>query len=148
MPSIMRNGCRLLPMSEEQAFAAVHETGGHLVDEPVARRIVRFVAEAQDEPQDETGALVVDPALLSIFCQGLNEKRKAEGKAHLDRALLDASGSRIIQDFNEQAMFDHPPRVCRFIANELIRLAVCGTVATWETPTRGIRSPGGNSTRW
>ena len=44
LPSILRNRLRLLPMSGEQAFEAVHRTASTLVDEPLARQIVRFVA--------------------------------------------------------------------------------------------------------
>jgi hypothetical protein len=47
IPSLMRNRLRLLPMSGDQAFEAVHNTAPHLADEAVAREIVRFVAAAQ-----------------------------------------------------------------------------------------------------
>ncbi|MBA2670607.1 MAG: hypothetical protein H0U67_09575, partial [Gemmatimonadetes bacterium] len=49
LPSIMRNRLRLLPMSGEQAFEAVHTTAPHLADEAIARAIVRFVAGVQAE---------------------------------------------------------------------------------------------------
>src|SRR4030095_4489786 len=44
LPSLLRNRLRLLPMSGEQAFQAVHQTAPRLVNEPLAREIVRFVA--------------------------------------------------------------------------------------------------------
>lgn len=126
LPSILRNRLRLLPMSGEQAFEAIHTTAPHLVDEAVAREIVRFVAAAQEEgpavPQAAAGTpeLEVEPALLSLVCHGLNEKRKAQGKPTLDRALLQGAGQAIIADYYQGAVGDLPDRVPRFIENELI----------------------------
>jgi hypothetical protein len=39
-----------------------------------------------------TAELEVEPALLSLVCHGLNEKRKAQGKPTFDRALLQGAG--------------------------------------------------------
>ena len=125
IPSIMRNRYRLLPMSEEQAFQAVHTTSGGLVDVGIAERIVRTVAAAQDEEGESSAAARggehwVDPALLSIFCEGLNEKRKQRGKSQIDYELLDEAGTRILEDFYERAMGDQPEHVKRFVATQLI----------------------------
>jgi tetratricopeptide (TPR) repeat protein len=126
LPSIMRNRLHLLPMSGEQAFEAVHGGAPYLVNELVAERIVRKAAS-----QDGTGAasresglplsdLSVDPALLSIFCQGLNDRRKALNKAQIDQGLLDEAGNKIIEDFYQRAIGDQPEPVRSFIANNLI----------------------------
>jgi WD40 repeat protein len=126
LPSILRNRLRLLPMSGEQAFEAIHTTAPHLVDEEVAREIVRFVAAAQEERPAAaytaagTTELEVEPALLSLVCHGLNEKRKAQGKPAFDRALLHGAGQAIISDYYQSAVGDMPERVQRFIENELI----------------------------
>jgi WD40 repeat protein len=126
LPSILRNRLRLLPMSGDQAFEAVHTTAPHLVDEPLARDIVRFVAAAQDDSGITAGEseglreLAVEPALLSLVCHGLNEKRKAQGKATFDAALLQGTGRTVIADYYQQAVGDLPDQVQRFIENELI----------------------------
>ena len=127
LPSILRNRLRLLPMSGEQAFEAVHTTAAHLLDEPLARRIVRFVAAAQDEGasgihevSESVKELEVEPALLSLVCTGLNEKRKAQRKAVFDEALLSGTGQAIIADYYAEAVADLPVRVQRFIENQLI----------------------------
>ncbi len=79
IPSIMRNRLRLLPMSGEQAFDAVNKTAPDLAPEPVARQIVAFVAAAGE---GEAGTDVeVAPALLSLVCAGLNQRRREQGKA-------------------------------------------------------------------
>ena len=127
LPSILRNRLRLLPMSGEQAFEAVHHTAPHLVAEPQAKRIVSFVAAAQEEETvgaqgsgERVKELDVEPALLSLVCHGLNEKRKAQRKAAFDEALLSGSGQSIISDYYRQAVGDLPERVQRFIEKELI----------------------------
>jgi formylglycine-generating enzyme required for sulfatase activity len=124
MPSILRSRLRLLPMSAEQAFEAVHDTAPHLVDAELARKIVNFVAAArQDGRATETvGATAesVEPALLSLVCRGLNEKRKAQGKSAFDLALLAGSGEAIISDYYAKSVDGLPERVQRFIENELI----------------------------
>ena len=127
LPSILRNRLRLLPMSGEQAFEAVHTSASYLVDEPLARQIVRFVAAAQEdgttrvsEPPESMPELEVEPALLSVMCHGLNEKRKVQGKAAFDEALLSGTGQSIISDYYQDAVGDLPDRVQRFIEKELI----------------------------
>src|SRR5262249_46081417 len=92
IPSIMRNRLRLLPMTSETAFEAVHRTAPHLADESIARRIVSFVAAAGDDSEEGAAELAVEPALLSLVCHGLNEKRKARGKAVFDAELLEGTG--------------------------------------------------------
>ena len=127
LPSIQRNRLRLLPMSAKRAFEAVHNTAPNLVDEELAKKIVDFVAAAQEdgtgkaaETLGETTELAVEPALLSLVCSGLNEKRKAQGKSAFDVELLAGSGQSIISDYYAKSVGDLPERVQRFIENELI----------------------------
>jgi WD40 repeat protein len=127
LPSIMRNRLRLLPMSADQALAAVHDTAPHLVDRALAREIVEFVSAAQqvgcmvlagltDEPDDRE----VEPALLSLVCHGLNEKRKAQNKRKFDEALLQGTGQAIIADYYNEAVESLPDSVHIYIESELI----------------------------
>ena len=115
LPSLVRNRLRLLPMTGEQAFEAVYHTASRMVDEPIARRIVRFVAAAQEEGAGAgaTYQLEVEPALLSLVCHGLNERRKAQGKAVFDEALLSLSGRSIISDYYQRTVADMPDSVRR-----------------------------------
>jgi WD40 repeat protein len=127
LPALLRNRLRLLPMSGEQAFEAVHRTAPHLADESIAKEIVRFVAAAQEErtvgsPEAvaSLSELAVEPALLSLLCHGLNAKRRAVGKTVFDEALLEGTGQSIISDYYQGAVKDLPTRVQRFIERELI----------------------------
>ncbi|HSM22937.1 MAG TPA: hypothetical protein VK876_12100, partial [Rubrivivax sp.] len=101
IPSLGKVRVRLLPLRPAQALAAVHQAAPHLMDERLARRIVDFVAAAQGEtlaqgtadaaldgaapalapgsgaaePAVAVRSVEVEPALLSLFCRGLNEQR-------------------------------------------------------------------------
>ncbi len=120
IPSLMRNRLRLLPMSGEQAFEAVHRTAPLLAPEPIARRIVSFVAAAGEDSGESTAGLEVAPALLSLVCHGLNERRKQQGKAQFDEALLTGTGQTIVADFYRNAVAGLGEPVRRFIERELI----------------------------
>lgn len=127
MPSILRNRLRLLPMTGERAFKAVHDGAPQLVDETLAWKIVHFVAAAQDDGSGSQVSLTetaqelsIEPALLSLVCEGLNQKRKAQNKPVFDEALLTGTGQSIVADFYEREVRDLPDNVQRFIENELI----------------------------
>ena len=122
VPSVMRNRLRLRPMSATQAFAAVHETAPDLVDKELATRIVDFVAKQNraDAGRESTDERPVEPALLSLVCHGLNERRLARGKARIDTGLLDETGSSIIADFYNRVVGGLRPQVRAFIETELI----------------------------
>jgi WD40 repeat protein len=121
IPSMMRNRLRLLAMSDAQAFQAVHGTAPHLAGDEIAHRIVAFVAAAREDASVErAGDLTVEPALLSLVCHGLNERRKAEGKTSFDDSLLKGTGQAIIADFYERSVADLSPAAQRFIVRELI----------------------------
>jgi WD40 repeat protein len=127
LPSIMRSRFQLLPMSGAQAFEAVHATAPQIAGEEIAHKIVEFVAATQQkeigrtaEAMDETEDVPVEPALLSLVCHGLNEKRKEKGKPEIDQELLDQSASSIIAGYYQGAVHDMPDEVQVFIENELI----------------------------
>lgn len=130
MPSVGKMRFRLLPMRPDQALAAV-AAAREIVDEPVARRIVDFVTAAA-ENSGETAAseaapgaaaasgAEIEPALLSLFCRGLNEARKKAGKARIDDALLEGAKQSIIGDYYASCFDGMPATVSRFVETELI----------------------------
>jgi hypothetical protein len=120
MPSLRRNRMRLLPLGTAQAFEAVYnERTKHLVPEPLARTIVAFLSSRGTTVADDADA-IVEPALLSLFCRGVNDHRKREGKVHFDEALLAGGKDTIVTDFYRTSLVDQPERVRRFIGDELI----------------------------
>jgi hypothetical protein len=114
---------RLLPLGPAQAFEAVcNERTRHLVPEPLAHRIVAFLSSGAGADGDAADgqARTVEPALLSLFCRGVNEHRKRDGKARFDEALLEGGKETIVTDFYRTSLADQPARVRQFIAEELI----------------------------
>jgi hypothetical protein len=138
MPSLMRNRLRLLPMSADHAVQVVsgHTPGGRaheLVSDETAKEIVRFVAAVQTnaemtgkvksidaETHSVWDKLDIEPALLSLLCEGLNEKRKARAQPTIDATLLRETGNAIIGDFYQRCVRDVPDKTRRFIEDDLI----------------------------
>jgi tetratricopeptide (TPR) repeat protein len=130
IPSLVRNRFRLLPMNGHQALAAVTKTGGRLVEPAIGQAIVFFVAAARASPlaaaalpvgeADDLTSLRIEPALLSLVCTGLNERRKAAHKPTIDQELLSGTGLAIVTEFYEGCVRELPDRARRFIENELI----------------------------
>jgi conflict system STAND superfamily ATPase len=132
IPSLGRVRFRLLAMRRDQAMAAVYGTAPHLLDEPLAARIVRFVAAEQStaDGQDSAASTLegaegistggIEPALLSLFCRGLNERRKQQKKARFDDDLLDSAQQGIISDYYRSCIDGMPDTVSQFIESELI----------------------------
>jgi len=123
VPSLGRVRVRLLPMRPEQALSAVHDTAPDLMDETLARRIVEFVAAAaqgEGTEQEPFGGGEIEPALLSLFCRGLNERRKQQGSDHFDDQLLEGAQQSIIADYYRSCVEGLPDSVSRFIETDLI----------------------------
>ena len=131
VPSLGRVRVRLLPMRYEQAMSAVYDAAPHLMDRSIANRIVRFVAAEQSANSDQPAsaelmadpadaAWWVEPALLSLFCRGLNERRKQQASERFDGELLDKAQQGIISDYYRSCLEGLPDSASEFIENELI----------------------------
>ena len=125
MPSLRRNRMRLLPMGPAQALAAVwNERTGHLVSKPLAQTIVDFLsaraAGHSGAHQPDTSGASVEPALLSLFCRGVNEERQRAGADRFDTAMVERAQGTIVGDFYRLSLEDQPERVRHFIEEELI----------------------------
>jgi len=138
LPSLLRNRLRLLPMSADRALQVVSgetPTGRthELVDDDTAREIVSFVAAVQTGNDQSNrskshrkaadlpwGKLEIEPALLSLLCEGLNEKRKALVLTTIDATLLKETGPAIIGDFYRNCVANVPEKTRRFIEDALI----------------------------
>lgn len=114
----------LTAMQRDRAVQAVAGPGKAVLEPGVAEQIVDFLLQ-REVKGDGTSALVVsplggevEPALLSLCCYQLNRKRKRPGK--IDAELLRTFGASILADFYREAIKDMPPRVPRFIEENLI----------------------------
>jgi hypothetical protein len=132
VPALGRVRVRLLPMRGDQALSAVYDGASHLMEPSIARRIVEFVAAAQSSTVSAdvagTASTVpggvagseIEPALLSLFCRGLNERRKREEKSRFDEQLLEGAQESIILDYYRSCVEGLPDCASRFIETELI----------------------------
>jgi len=121
MPSLMRNRFRLLPMDGAQALEVIG-SGGALVGAGVADRIIGLAwrNRAEAPAPEEADRIEVDPALLSVICSELNQRRLASGAATIEHDLLAGAEREILVDFYERSLQGLDPGVRHFVEDELI----------------------------
>lgn len=130
MPSIAENRMRITRMNGQQAVDAVRLPGGHLISVLLSEQVVRFVAGDQQDPVpdkasqeitvDTLSRLQVEPALLSLFCQQLNNRRIEQQLSQITPDLLAGNREHILNDFYKNCLKDMPVHVQRLIEDELL----------------------------
>ncbi len=143
IPSLALNRYRLTEMRGDQALAPVLEPARarNLVDREVAERIVRFAGEARsgedgekrERAQKEAASapvtpapldhIRVEPAILSLVCKELNDRRCARGDRMISADLLTESASRILPDFYQRTIRGVPRVLRDFVEEELVTRA-------------------------
>jgi len=121
MPSLLPNRFRLERMTGGQALEVVQRAGSDVVDPSVARDIVDFVSTSR--LKRSSSALEqrdVDPALLSVVCDGLNYSRISRGKSRITADLLTAEREEIMKDFYERTFEGVDPRVRDWVEDRLL----------------------------
>jgi len=155
MPSVMENRMRLTPMSEEQALQVVLGPGSEIVDEPVARKIVAFVAGTAREGQtgttaDSAASSVAEPVLLSLLCEQLNRLRLERGQERITEELVSQQGADILQRFYDESFDQFPPgeqeAIREYVAKNLVTAAgfrnpVARENACAELAALGVANP-------
>jgi formylglycine-generating enzyme required for sulfatase activity len=120
MPAVALNRLRLRRMNGEAALLVVNQAP-HLVDSDVAVQVVRFVAaDRRDLPLAD---LEVEPALLSVVCRELNNKRVTLGESKITAGLLEGSQEQVLSDFYERSTADLPSEVRYFIEDHLLTVS-------------------------
>jgi len=126
IPSLANNRIRLTRMNGRQARDVILRSGAHLVGAGVADQIIEFVATSRERPQGD-GVVVdfegldIEPALLSIVCRELNNKRRRAGKEQITEDLLEEGAQReIVADFYKSSVAGLDPRVETFIEDQLL----------------------------
>jgi hypothetical protein len=129
MPSLRHNRMRLLPMDADNAKEAIcNERTRHLIDETRAAEIVGFLSGQSIGATGSALALAgyvceqgeIDPALLSLFCARVNERRKSEHKLTIDEALVAGARQTVVTDFYRDCVKDQPASARHFIEEELV----------------------------
>lgn len=119
---IMRNRMRLTRMSGEQAWQSVCKSGRRLVRPEVAEQIVRFVAAPRHGRETvDLVRLEVEPALMSVVCRELNNRRIAAHADEISADLLKTGAQHeIISDYYENCLADVDARVRVFVEDCLL----------------------------
>lgn len=116
------NRIRLLPMTGDKAQAAIVDVGarsGYICAE-VAAQIVRFIDPSELPPEQ----LVIEPVLLSLVCQKLNEYRQQRHETKIDADwIADGSAQAILDQFFENAFAGLDPKVRYFVEDHLITVS-------------------------
>jgi hypothetical protein len=120
--STFQNYLRLLRMRGDTATDAIVRTGGHLVDGSVARAIVCFLARIPPERQPSIDLTQVDvePALLSLVCRELNQRRQKRALDRITADLLDVSRTEILETFYAESFGGMPAGMRVFVEEELL----------------------------
>lgn len=102
IPSLKRNRFSLQCINEEQALDIILKPQPGLVSKDVAALIIEKVTNKKynvdfkfyDDPK-----ILVEPAILSIFCRELDQKRRENGMPTLSSDLIGEFGDNIIRDY-------------------------------------------------
>lgn len=113
---------RMEQLNGEQAWKCVVGPGRALVDDDTALRILEFVAGAPHgtATTKSLAPLRVEPALLSVACRELNERRIERGEQRITADVLSGSRDAVLSGFYERAIADLDPRVRVFVEDELV----------------------------
>jgi conflict system STAND superfamily ATPase/WD40 domain-containing protein len=112
MPSIMENRFRVVQMTIVQALDAAIKPGKGLINEEVATKIITKlpgVSQTDFDLLEKEGIinknLMVEPFLLSLICDRLNERRIEEGLATITFDLVsDFQMSDVINSFYDETL--------------------------------------------
>jgi len=126
LPSIMENRMRLTRMNGRQARDAILASGSQLIAPGVAEKVIAFVAasrrRADEEPvgERELAGFEIEPALLSIVCSELNNKRIRLGQAKITEDLLEGAQQEIVGQFYASSLAGIDPALQLFIEEQLL----------------------------
>jgi hypothetical protein len=140
IPVLKRNRYSLQALNGEEAMEVVLGPGKGLVEEPVARLIIKKAADTDNHKiGGDLKSLQVEPALLSLLCSELNNQRIKQGLDHIPAELVEASGSHIIRNFYEETMRSVSPATAAYIEDNLLTASgYRNSVAMDDVLSRGI----------
>ncbi|MDO8539602.1 MAG: hypothetical protein Q7S40_04115 [Opitutaceae bacterium] len=120
LPALIHNRLRLKRLNGAQALEAVTRPAPHLLAEGVGEKIVEFVAGVRGGSVERLLEMEVEPALLSVICRELNERRRALGQEKITADLVSGNRREILTDFYERSVSDMPEGMRIFIEDHLL----------------------------
>jgi WD40 repeat protein len=112
------NRMYLQRMSGEAGLLVVNQAP-HLIDPNVAQQVVRFVGAARSQ-HTPLSDLEIEPALLSLVCRELNEKRKQLGLPKITADLLEGNLEGVLRNFYEESFAGLSSAVRPFVEENLL----------------------------
>jgi len=126
-PSFRLNRFSLQPLNEEQALEVITQPIPGLISDNVAGKIIEKVTNRiykKDFNLHDNPEIDVEPALLSLFCDELNNLRLKRGLSKISEDIIDQFGNNIIRDFYYEAMDEvskmSNERVVDYLEHELL----------------------------
>ena len=111
-PALFQNQMRLTEMTAERAKQVVLETGAEVGADALADEIVERASKGTSELKRDTevghSKSCVSPALLSVLCTTLNQKRLDDGAPRITQAYLDDLGPSILKALYEKQLESLP----------------------------------------
>lgn len=120
MRSILHSRMRVRRLDGTQALEIVQKPAPQLLAAGVAERIVEFVAGARGGSAERLTELEVEPALLSVICRELNERRRTQGQPQITADLVSGNRREILTDFYERSVADLPDAMRAFVEDRLL----------------------------
>ncbi len=117
--SLAHHRFRLRRMNGEAALSVVAQNP-ELIEPAVAERVVRFVAADTDAPLEQ---LQVEPALLSVVCRELNNRRRQRGESRITSDLLEERREEILAGIYERSVADVPEQLRTFVEERLLTVS-------------------------
>ena len=138
-PSIVLNRLRLRRMDGVAALTVVNQAPT-LIEAAVAEQVVRFVA-ANPHADTALADLKVEPALLSVVCRELNNKRQQRSEPRITADLLEGTQAQVLNDFYERSVADLAPEMRTFIEERMLTVSGYRDSVALEN---ALREPGVN----
>ncbi len=120
LPALVHNRLRLKRLDGTQALDAVARPAPDLLAEGVGERIVEFVSGARGGSVERLAEMEVEPALLSVICRELNERRRRLAQPQITADLVSGNRREILTDFYERSVADLPDPMRRFVEDRLL----------------------------
>ncbi|MCC6231531.1 MAG: hypothetical protein IT580_02750 [Verrucomicrobiales bacterium] len=123
------NRMRLLPLDGRRALEVVLKPGLDLglMSSEVAARVVAFAGGcdlAKIAPSGEEGqlpaAVSIEPSLLSLLCQRLNERRKDRGLPAITDDLFAGTRDTVLREFYEGSFSPRDRALRRYVEEDLL----------------------------
>lgn len=123
IPALKRNRYSLQPINDEQALDIIQKPSPGLVSEDVAIKIIECVTRkrhGKDFRLHNGADILVEPAILSLFCAELDKRRREQNLDIISNELIGEFGEDIIKDFYLESLKDLSKDKVEFLENGLL----------------------------